>query len=138
MKNQLLNNEQLNDNRILYIIRTGKIYLPAQQHYPTEPGKQIECVQCGKQNLEICVGLANIDICLSCVHKYSKQYENRNLDIFEFEQYNIEAPLTLMMQDSVSFSVKSIGPIENPIGKDLETNHHNQLVTHDIIIEEVD
>jgi len=99
--------KSLNDNRILNVIRTGKIYLPSRHHYPNEPGKQIDCTQCGKQNLKLCVGLANIDICLSCVHKYSKLYENQNLDIFEFKEYHTEYPLTLMMQDSVSVKGKN-------------------------------
>jgi hypothetical protein len=57
------------------IIKKGKYYNPAHSHYNKE--SNIVCDKCQTNNLHICIGYKEWDLCLSCVDSYSTKSHDK-------------------------------------------------------------
>jgi hypothetical protein len=79
------------------ILYNGKLYCPANLHYPEKSNPIVKCDYCGKSSLYISIGYDDIqhkkkfDICLNCSYK------------LELDSCVEDKTELLMMQDSVSF-----------------------------------
>ena len=56
----------INKETMINICKYGTYYNPASKHY-TE-GANVVCDKCYKNNLSICIGWNNYDMCLLCVN----------------------------------------------------------------------
>ena len=55
------------------VLKFGIFYRPAKSHYNFVYNKIVVCDRCGKMDLKLCVGYANIDLCLSCIDLLSEE-----------------------------------------------------------------
>jgi len=54
------------------VLKEGKLYYPASDHYPDITKPCILCDRCNKVNLNISVGHNAIDLCLTCTHEVAE------------------------------------------------------------------
>lgn len=53
--------------RLVELVKYGKYYNPAYQHYGQEG--IVYCDKCNKQDLSVCIGYETFDLCLNCVQE---------------------------------------------------------------------
>lgn len=84
------------------IIEKGRVYYPAIDHYNNSPN--VQCDRCFRNNLEICIGYSNKDLCLPCADilaNYIKSNDLNNNVLLKMEQNMYLKPqiLTRMQQN---------------------------------------
>ena len=89
-----------NDNVYEQICKYGTFYNPASKHYNTE-NANVVCDKCKKNNLTICIGYQNYDLCLSCVQNIC---DNENVFPHKFKpvpipNYEIPRPMPSYIDD---------------------------------------
>ncbi len=62
--------EQIDKKTMIKIWKYGTYYNPASKHYGN-PGN-IMCDKCFKDNLNMCIGYEDYDLCLNCVEDINK------------------------------------------------------------------
>lgn len=62
-----MNNESLDYNTTIKILKYGTYYNPAHTHYSFAKVTSIVCDRCYRQNLDMCIGYDTYDLCLNCV-----------------------------------------------------------------------
>src|ERR1700747_421926 len=60
------------------VITYGTFYYPAYKHY-NNPEANVECDNCGSEQLKSCVGYDKYDICMKCTDSLSNMFY-RNLN----------------------------------------------------------
>ncbi len=62
--------EQIDKKTMIKIWKYGTYYNPASKHYGN--GGNIMCDKCYKDNLNMCIGYEDHDLCLNCVEDINK------------------------------------------------------------------
>jgi len=65
----------ISKEQAIIIIKNGKFYFPAKNHYLELYNPTVSCDFCGKTNIESCVGHLQYDLCLECVNKLTNNYK---------------------------------------------------------------
>jgi hypothetical protein len=78
----------MNNINYIDIIKHGKLYFPASSHY--DMNTIVVCNRCYKNDLQICIGYEDKDICLECAEKIV--YNNKN-KIKDAPKYLIPNPI---------------------------------------------
>lgn len=84
------------------IFRYGKYYFPAYEHY--KMNVMVNCDRCTKNNLYVCIGWRNHDLCMICVNEideilHSKYYDNEcECDCEYNNDSNCVSPLEEIME----------------------------------------
>ena len=81
-------------NLALFVLKNGKLYIPATNHYPMKNGVNVVCDYCGKNNLTICIGYNTVnnnglDLCMMCVEELSKLLYKSSIEEEEIESTNV-------------------------------------------------
>ena len=71
------------------VLKYGTFYNPASSHYSNENKKNIECTHCAKQNLKVCIGFSDINLCMTCSETASNLNDSTNIQ--EDSQYITDA-----------------------------------------------
>jgi len=59
------------------IIKKGRVYYPAIEHYNNSPN--VQCDRCYRNNLEICIGYNDKDLCLPCADILASYIKSNDL-----------------------------------------------------------
>lgn len=78
----------------LEILNSGIFYNPASKHYHNKVNPRVVCDYCRRDNLNVCIGYKEYDLCLPCVDRLTN-------GPFGFTSLPDPNVMTLMMQDSV-------------------------------------
>ena len=58
----------------------GKYYNPASMHY--DGPEEVGCDRCQKEDIAVCLGWGEYDLCLDCAAEINKDYEDGNLSVY--------------------------------------------------------
>jgi hypothetical protein len=108
----------MNDNDYLYIIKNGKLYYPVSSHYDMNIvtplrressiyySSPVQCNRCYRNELKICIGYLDKDLCLECCEKIvnSESFKNKKDDIPKY-LIKYESNMTAMCQDIFNISL---------------------------------
>ena len=63
------------------VYKFGTYYNPASLHYgePCEVG----CDRCNKEDIAVCIGWGDHDLCLNCIAQINDKYENDELSVYD-------------------------------------------------------
>lgn len=69
----------MNNNDYLDVIKNGKLYYPASSHYDMINDVPVQCNRCYINDLKICIGYLDKDLCLECCEKIvnSEGFKNK-------------------------------------------------------------
>lgn len=67
------------------ICQHGTYYNPASRHYGGHG--TVVCDRCSKQNLNVCIGYNNHDLCLPCVQEISSEKNSSIIIKSEYDDY---------------------------------------------------
>lgn len=66
------------EEKIFYkVYKHGFYYNPANRHYGG-PG-EVGCDRCLKEDIAVCIGWGDFDLCLDCCAEINEKYENGDL-----------------------------------------------------------
>lgn len=63
------------------IYKYGTYHNPATKHYGIDSTGSVACDRCRKDNLSVCIGYKQYDLCMKCVQEIDKQHKNSSFDI---------------------------------------------------------
>ncbi len=84
------------------ICKNGKYYNPASDHYPTSgPSTVVVCDRCQRNNLKVCVGYNDYDLCLKCVEE-GTELMGKSGPVTKMEQQQYRSPVHTRMLQGMS------------------------------------
>ncbi len=101
-KPETLRNATMPKISIRNVIEDGKYYERASERYPHLGGSAaVNCDSCGKEGIDSCVGLGELDVCIPCYMRWVGKSTGAPY-----------APLVATIDDSGEF--KSVAPFKKP------------------------
>lgn len=97
----------MNDNDYLDVIKNGKLYYPASSHY--DMITPVQCNRCYRNDLKICIGYLDNDLCLECCEKIVNKDGFKNKDkIPKYLISNSHIPKAIKYEPIVTAMVQDI------------------------------
>ena len=93
----------MNDNDYLDVIKNGKLYYPASSHY--DMITDVQCNRCYRNELKICIGYLDNDLCLECCEKIVNKDGFKNKDKIPKYLIKYQPIVTAMVQDIFNTSI---------------------------------